>query len=298
LCPSCRHGRRVRLPEIVGTATLVAVLAACSNAPPSVSEALSEACADARRGLASAPAPTGPESEAAFRRAADEATRIVGDVADEVAHRGDDRTIADLAWQLHRFPSARDESSLRAAHEASAAIVRIDRFARTLDVPECGAATWRPADWRALADRLAERPSEDEFRRDLNELCEETFPNPSLLSAGVPLLTALVADPKANAGAIDLQENVKGRLIPRLRPASDRPGDTRRFLTALSNDLPELQPPESLDDEYVALLSALIGLDAAVPRAMPRDPPPAVREHLGAALDELEQAWEALDITC
>ena len=298
MCPSCRRGRRVQVSKVVGIAALVAMLAACREAPPSVREALAEACADARRTLASVPAPADTDSETAFRRAAEQATRNVGDIADEVADRGDDRTITDLAWQLHRFPSAEDEQSLRAAHEASAAFVRIDHLARTLEVPQCGAATWRPTEWRAMSDRLAERPSDDDFRRDLNRLCKETFPEPSLLSAGVPLLPALAAGPTADAGTLDLQQNVKGRLIPRLRPASDRPGDTRRFLTAFSNDLPQLQPSENLDDEYVALLAALIGLDAAVPRAMPRDPPPAVREHVGIALDDLERAWEVLDITC
>jgi hypothetical protein len=248
--------------------------------------------------VASAPTPVDPGAERAFRQASDQATRAVADVADELAGRGDDQTIAALAWQLHRFPTANEDHSLRAAHEASAAIVRIDRFARTLEVPECGAATWRSVDWRALANRLEARPSDDEFQKTLNQRCEENFPNPSLLRAGVPLLAALVADPKADPATIDLRQDVKRRLLPRLRTVTGRPGETRRFLTAFANDLPELQPSVKLEHEHVALIAAFMGLDAAVPRGMPRDPPPAVRERVEAALDELERTWEDLDITC
>lgn len=289
---------RARWPGIAGSAALVAVLVACSEAPPSVVEALTEACTDARDGLAAAPAPADNGSETAFRQAAEEATRAVGRVADELAGRGDDRTIADLAWQLHRFPSATGDQSVRAAHEASAAITRIDGLAQVLEVPACGAATWRPAGWRAMASRHADRPSDDTFRHDINQLCANTFPNPSLLDAGVPLLTALVTNPITGEGSDDPSDDVKDRLVARLRTVSDRPGDTRRFLTAFSNDLPQIRPSENLDGDYVALLAAFMRLDSAIPSAMPRDPPPDVRERVDAALDELQRAWEALDITC
>jgi len=298
LSPFCRRDWRARVSEIAGITALIMVLASCRQAPQSVSEALTEACTDARERLASAPPPTDPDTEAAFRRAAEEATQVVGDVADGLADQGDDQTIADLAWQLHRFPSAGQEQSLANAHEARAAILRIDRFAHMLEIPDCGAATWRPADWRAIADRLADSQSNEEFRQDLNRLCEETFPEPSLLRDGVPLLTAMVANPGASAPTIDVREDPKDRLVRRLRPSSDRPGDTRRFLTAFSNELPELQPSSNLDDEYLALLAALLGLDAAIPRGMPREPLPAVRERVNEALDQLEDAWQALDITC
>jgi hypothetical protein len=274
------------------------MLTACGQAPQTVSEALSEVCAEAHATLASAPTPTHPNAQMAFRRAAEEATQLVGDVTDELAVRGDDQTIADLAWQLHRFPSIREDEPLRAAHEASAAIVRIDRFARTLEVPDCGAATWRPVDWQAFADRLAARPSDSAFRQTINRLCDDTFPNPSLLRTGVPLLAALAAEPSATAATIDVEENVKSRLLPRLRTVSGRPGDTRRFLTRFANGVTELQPSDELREEHLALVVAFMGLDATVPRGMPRDPPPAVRERVGAALEELEAAWEELDITC
>jgi len=289
---------RSRRPAIAGCVALVAVLAACTGPAPSVAEALAEACSDARNHLAAAPSPHTGDTEAEFRQAAEEATRSAGRAADDLAARGDDRTIADLAWQLHRFPRASGDDAVPAAHEAGAAITRIDGFARRLEIPECGAATWRPAEWRAMAGRHAEQPSDDAFRRDLNDLCARTFPDAAVLRSGVPLLTALVADPaRGPAGDMD-GDAVKDRLIARLRRVSDSPGDTRRFFTAFSNGLPEQRPSEHLESDHTALLAAFMELDSALPRAMPRDPPPDLRERVHAALDGLEDAWEALGITC
>jgi hypothetical protein len=290
---------RARRPALSGCVALVVVLAACTAPVPSVAESLAEACTHARDHLAAAPAPDTDDTEAEFRQAAEEATRAAGRVAGDLAARGDDRTIADLAWQLHRFPRAAGAGAVPAAHQAAAAITRIDSFARLLEIPECGAATWRPAEWRAMAGRHAERPSDDAFLRDLNDLCARTFPDAALLRSGAPLLTALVADPpvRGRAGDIDA-DDVKDRLITRLRRVSDSPGDTRRFFTAFSNGLPELRPSEHLESHYTALLAAFMDLDSALPRAMPRDPPPDLRERVHAALDGLEDAWEGLGITC
>lgn len=273
---------------------LVAALAACSDPPPSVAELLAEACADARDGFAVAPAPTSAAAEAAFVEASHKATRAVAMVANELAVRGDDRTIADLAWQLYRFPTASDaDAALGVAQEASAAIMRVDRFAQVLQVPECGRATWRPADWRAMADRHADRPSEAGFRRRINQLCAETFPEPVLLARGVPLLDALVADTPARSS-----EDVKARVIARLNTVTTRPSAAARFISVFSRELPQIRPSANLDGEYLVLLAAFMQLESAVPSAIPDDPPPAVRERLDAALDGLQDAWEALDITC
>lgn len=284
------------LPGIAGSAVLAALLCACGDAPPTVGEVLTEACGDARGVLGVAPTPVDADAEAAFMQVSREATQTVADVAADVAGRGDDRTIADLAWQLYRFPTAtRADEVLGVAHEAQAAIVRIDGLAQTLQVRECGAATWRPADWRAIADRHAERPNDITFRQKLDRLCAETFPDPLLLADGIPLLNALVADTPARDGSPD---EVKSRLIPRLNSVTTGPSAAARFIRDFSSRLPQIHPSADLEGEYVALLAAFMRLDSAVPRAMPRDPPPDVRERVNAALDELQHAWDELRIMC
>jgi hypothetical protein len=45
-------------------------------------------------------------------------------------------------------------------------------------------------------------------------------------------------------------------------------------------------------------LAAFTELDSAIPSVMPRDPTPAVRERVYAALDQLEAAWHGLSISC
>jgi hypothetical protein len=300
-----RHGR---LPGIVGSAVFAVVPGACSDPPPSVAAMLAEACADARDHLAVVPPPVDADSEAAFMDASREATRAVASVADDLAERGDDRTIADLAWQLYRFPTAGDaDEVLRVAHEASAAITRLDGFAHVLDVPGCGAATWRADAWRAVADRRAEHPSDAAFHRRLDRLCAKTFPDPAALAGGAPLLDALVAGRGARparsaTGArealVDSSDHVKARVIARLNTVTTRPSDTARFIGDFSNGLPTIRPSADLEEVYVALLAAFIRLESVVPSAMPKHPPPATRERLDAALGALQDAWEALGIRC
>jgi hypothetical protein len=251
---------------------------------------------DARDSFAAAPAPVDADTETAFLDASREATRAAARVADDLAVRGDDTTIADLAWQLYRFPTASNgDDVIGVAHEASAAITRIDQFAQVLQVPECGAATWRADDWRAMAARHADHPDDAAFRRSLMHLCAETFPEPLLLARGMPLLDGLVADP---AGRDRPSENVKARLIARLNTVTARPSAASRFIDDFSKELPRIRPSARLEQRYVALLAAFMRLDSAVPSAMPKHPPPDVRERVEAALDDLQHAWEALDVTC
>jgi hypothetical protein len=272
------------------------VLVACGAQPVRVADTLANACSDARDRLATAPAPTDVASLTAFVDASAEAARAVARAANDVADRGDDQTIADLAWQLHRFPgsSGYPEEVLGIAHEASAAIIRIDRFAEILQVPECGAATWRPADWRALAVWHGNRPGDAGFRREIDRLCAKTFPNPSLLARGVPLLEALVADVPVNGEP----DGVKVRVIRRLSRMTGQQSDAARFVREFGDELPQIQPSANLERRYLALLTAFMELESVVPRAMPRDPPPPVQERVGAALDDLERAWHDLAITC
>lgn len=287
------RSKRRGLPGLAG---VLAMLAACSGAPPNVTDALATACVDARDEFSAAPAPVDADTETAFLEASREATRAVARVADDLAARGDDMTIADLAWQLYRFPAASDaDDVLAVAHEASAAITRIDQFATVLAVPECGAATWRTDDWSAMAARHADRPNDAAFRRSLMRLCAETFPEPSLLTSGMPLLDALVADA---AGRARPSEDVKGRVIARLNTVTTRPSAASRFIGDFSKELPRIRPSGRLEQRYFALLAAFMRLDSAVPSAMPKDPPPAVRERVEAALDDLQHAWEELDIRC
>lgn len=287
---------RRRLPAIAGSAVLAAMLAACGDGPPNVAEALADGCTDARGLFAVAPTPVDADADAAFIEASREATQTAADVADNQAARGDDRTIAELAWQLHRFPTATSaDEVLGVAHEAQAAIVRIEGFAQTLQVHECGAATWRPADWRIMAGRHADRPNDAAFRRQLDQLCAETFPDPFALADDLPLLNALVADTPARDGSPD---EVKARVIARLNTVTTGPSEAARFIRDFSSGLPQIRPSANLEREYIALLAAFMGLDSAVPRAMPNDPPPEVRERVNAALDDLQNAWEALEITC
>jgi hypothetical protein len=291
-----RYGRRA---VFAGSAALVAVMAACGEAPVSVGEALREACADARDRLATAPDPNDIDSDAAFLETSKDAANAVGDVADDLADRGDDSTIADLAWQLHRIPASTDpDQAMRAAHEANAAILRIDGFAQALRLPECGAATWRPTAWRAMADRHGGRPSDAAFRSAIDHLCAETFPRPSLLADGASLLRNLVTDHGGGVALGDAPDETKERLLRRLNTVSNRPSEAARFIRDFSNGLPAIHPSQALDAEYTSLLAAFTELDSAIPSVMSREPTPAVRERVYAALDQLEAAWDGLSISC
>jgi hypothetical protein len=282
----------LRLSGVAGATALTAALVACGQVPLGARDALSQACQDARSQLAAAPEPVNADAEAAFIATSQEAAGTVASVADDVASRGDDPTIADLAWQLHRLSSAgAADEMLIAAHEAQAGIMRIDGFAQTLEVRACGAAMWRPAAWRAVADRHSQRPDDATFRRRLDQLCAETFPEPSLLASGMPLLSALVADAPQSG-------DVKARVIARLNTVNTRTSDAARFISGFSDGLARLEPSTTLEGEYLALLAAFMRLDSAVPSAMPKHPPPAVRERVDAALDDLQRAWDALDLTC
>jgi hypothetical protein len=273
---------------------LAAVLVACAQAPQSVSDVLSHACGDARDQLAAAPAPVDTDTDTAFTTASQHAAATVASVADDIAARGDDPTIADLAWQLHRLSTTRvADQPLATAHEAQAGIMRIDDLAQTLQIPACQATTWRPASWRAIADRHEPRPDDTVFRHQLDRLCAQTFPEPSLLTTGTPLLDALVADATTNP-----THDAKTRVITRLNTVNTRPSQTARFINEFSNQLPQLQPSTNLEHDYHALLAAFMRLDSAVPSAMPNNPPPDIRERVNAALDELQHTWDTLNITC
>lgn len=279
---------------IAGAAALAVGLAACGEEPANVSEVLTEACGDAREQFAAVPAPLDQGSDSAFLEAADQAAGTVVEAAEDLVGLSDDRSIADLIEHLRRFPDGSDADRLpRVAYETSAAIVRIDGLADTLAVPECGAATWRAADWRAMAAERGTQADEAVFRQDLNRLCAATFPDPSALADETPLLEALVE--RSNAGD---EDDVRADVLERLNTVSNKSSDVPRFIREFSDGLRSLRPSADAEDGYVALLAAFLHMDTAVPNTLARDPSPDVRERVYAALDELEDAWHALDITC
>jgi hypothetical protein len=278
--------------RIAGFAALVLGLTACGEGALDVTETLTDACNEARQTLADAPTPADAGSEEAFLTATREATETVATAIGELGDQVDDRTLADMAWQLNNFPtSVNGDDLLGVAHVASAAIVRIDGFAEALGVSECGAPTWRPADWRAMADRLKEEQSEEAFRADLNQLCVQTFENAPLLAEGTPLLEALV-------GESGQGDEVMDRLLPRLNSVNNRPAEARKFLHEFSDALPGMSPSENLEDDYLALVGAFIEVDAVVPNVIPDEPSADLRRRVEPAFEELQRAWGALDITC
>jgi hypothetical protein len=291
--PEGTYSWRTRISGYAGSAALVVGLTACGDGALDVTATLDEACAEARETFADAPTPANANSEVAFVEGAQEAAQTVVDVIDELSQQVDDRTLADMSWQLNNFPGSADGGELLGvAHEASAAIIRLNGFAEALSVSECEAPTWRPADWHAMADRLEEARSEEDFHADLNRLCAETFPNPTQLAQGTPLLTALVG------GSDDPSEDVVATLLSRLTSLNNRPAEARRFLRDFSDALPELSPPESLESDYFALLAAFIHVDAVVPNVIPNDPSAQFRRRVDPAFTELEAAWDDLGITC
>ena len=44
--------------------------------------------------------------------------------------------------------------------------------------------------------------------------------------------------------------------------------------------------------------AAILSVDAAVPRDVPRNPPPEFRNQVDAAFEEFERAWTDLDVSC
>lgn len=289
--PNVMSSWRALRPWFAAPLALV-MLAGCGEDPPDANETLASACAEARDILAAAPAPTDEGSRTAFVEAAGEATELVGDAIAGLGGQVDEQAMQDLSWQLGNFPQETGgDEALLVAHEASAAILRIDRFAEALGVSECGAAAWRPADWRALASRLGDDVGESMFRQALNELCADTFPNPRLLADGTPLLPALIDEAE---GA----ENVNLQLLQRLNSTNNRPADAGRFIRNFSDGLPQVAPSDNLEDEFTALVAAFLGVDAVLPRVIPRNPTPEFRNRVDATFEELERAWSELDITC
>ncbi|HSK97542.1 MAG TPA: hypothetical protein VK891_13060 [Euzebyales bacterium] len=279
---------------MAASTAVVVLLAGCGEDPVDPTEQLAAACAEAEEVLADAPAPTDGGSQRAFVEAAGEAVDVVADTIAEVDEQIDEQALRDLARQLGDFPreTAQGEA-LRVANEASAAIVRIDRFASALDLSECEAGIWRPDDWRTLANRANDDRDVDEvaFRQQLDDLCARTFPNPALLVQGTPLLPALIGEEEGG-------ENVTLQLLQRLNSLNNTPADAGRFFRDFADELPEIQPSSNLEDEYVSLVAAFIGVEAAVPRVVPRNPSPEVRNQVDAAFEELERAWADLDVRC
>lgn len=284
-----------RWPRLVAPMMVVFVMTSCGEAAADPAESLSDVCGEVRDSFASAPTPVDRRSQRAFVEASAEATQTVSDVVDDVADELDGPARADLAWQLNNFPqSGNADELLGVAQQASAAITRIDRFAQELGVPDCGAATWRPADWRAMADQLKEDQNEVEFLAQVDQLCAETFPDPTLLAEGAPLLDALAV----RAADDESSERVSARILPLLGSTNDRPSDAARFIRDFSQRLPQLSPSESLESEYISLLAAFIELDAVIPRVLPRNPTPEFEERASDALEGLDRAWADLGITC
>src|SRR5918996_336221 len=280
---------RIRVSGFAGLTALVVGLTACGEGALNVTATLAEACAEADQTFAEAPTPADADSEVAFIGAAQAVVGVIDDLTEQV----DDRTLADMSWQLNNFPGSTDgDDLLGVAHQASAAIIRLDGFAEALSVSECGAPTWRPADWAAMADRLKREQSEAAFRADLNRLCAQTFPDPALLTHGTPLLAALVG------GSDDRSEDVVATLLSRLTSLNNRPAEARRFLRDFSDALPAMSPSETLEYNYLALLAAFIHVDSVVPNVVPNDPSAEFRRRVDPAFDELQAAWGALDITC
>jgi len=282
---------RAPRPWIAASLALV-MLVGCSEDPPDTNEVLASACTEASDILAEAPAPTDDGAREDFVAAAGEATEVVDEAIAGLGDQVDEQALQDMSWQLANFPRGTGEGeALRVAHVANAAILRIDRFAEALGVSECGAAAWRPAEWRSLADRLADDVDESTFRQRLDALCAETFPNPDMLAEGTPFLPALIGE---SEGA----EDVNIALLQRLNSLNNRPADAGQFLRNFSDGLPEIAPSEDLADQHTALVAAFLGVEAVIPRVVPRNPSPEFRNRVDAVFEELERAWTDLDITC
>ena len=294
--PGDRCARRARSRCLAGLVAVVTGLAGCSEAPVDVTDTLAQACSDAREAFAAAPTPADDQTQAEFLEASAQATQAVAGVVDELLQQVNDVGLSDLAWQLNNFPAPTEgQEVLAVAHGASAAIMRLDRLAEDVGVSQCGAPTWRPADWRALADRIKADQSEPAFRQQLNRLCAETFPNPPMLANGTSLLNALVANPDGGGSA---SEDVTAQLLDRLNNLTGRSAAASDFLRDFSHRLPALSPSESLEADYLALVAAFMGVEAVLPRVIPNEPSQELRGRVEPAFEELDRAWGALGITC
>jgi hypothetical protein len=92
--------------------------------------------------------------------------------------------------------------------------------------------------------------------------------------------------------------DVRVGVLVRLDTVSNTSSDVPQFIREFSDGLRSLQPSADAEDGYVALLAAFLHMDTAVPNTLARDPSQDVRDRVYAALDDLEDAWHALDITC
>ncbi len=246
-----------------------ALLGGCGgDDPPDVHATMTAACAEARGIFAAAPEPVDPASETAFFEASHEATRAAYFPAEDLAEEVDDRALGELHFQLGRFPRLIGfHEPLGVAFEARAAVTRLDRFARELGVPECGAATWRPDAWASLTNRAADRPTEERFVADLAALCAETFGD---LPDGGP-----------QAGG----EVVAGVFA-------------QKALSTFKQELLGMPPPRSMEDQYIALIAALIDVDAVIPDVAPRNLPPDFQERVNAAAASFTNATERFGVGC
>jgi hypothetical protein len=253
-----------------GVAVIVLIAAAaCGNDdPPDVVATMTEACSESETILASAPEPVDDASEAAFLEASDEAARASGFPARDLADDVDDPALDGLAFQLDRFPRLVGvREPVQVAFEARAAIARLDRFADELGVPQCGVAAWRLDDWEVLADRLADRPPDQSYRAEVEALCAETFGSVSF--GGTDALADVITATSA-----------------------------RRAISDFSREFKRMVPPDSLDDEHVDLLAALIDLDFAIPDVAPTNPSPDRQQRLDLASTNMTAALDALDVDC
>jgi AcrR family transcriptional regulator len=116
-----------------------------------------------------------------------------------------------------------------------------------------------------------------------------------MLENGTSLLNALVANPDGGGSA---SEDVIVRLLDRLNNLTGRAAAANSFLRDFSRALPGLSPSENLESDFLALVSAFIGVDAALPRVIPNEPSAEFRERVDPAFEELDRAWGALGITC
>jgi hypothetical protein len=263
-----RRGGEIGTRIGVGAILVVAACACGSDEPPDVVATMTEACSESEAILAAAPEPVDDASEAAFLAASDEAARASGFPARDLGEDVDDPALDGLAFQLDRFPrliGAREP--VQVAFEARAAIARLDRFAGELGVEQCGAGAWRLDDWVALADRLADRPTEGSYREDVEVLCADTFGSVSF--GGTDALADVIAATSA-----------------------------RRAISDFTREFGRMVPPDSLDDEHVDLLAALIDLDFAIPDFAPTNPSPDSQQRLDLARTNMVAALEALDVDC
>ncbi len=231
---------------------------------PNVGATMTAACIEARDIFAAASEPVDPATQAAFFEASDNAVRAATFPARDLTEKVEVTALEELHLQLDNFPRLVGfHEPVSVAFEARAAITRLDRFARDLGVPECGAATWRPDAWASLTDQAADRPTEERFTADVKALCSETFGG--LPEGGTDRAASLLAGHAA-----------------------------RQAVDAFKQDLLAMPPPRSMEAEYISLVAALLEFDAAVPDVAPTNPRPDFEERVDAATTSVLDALEDL----